>query len=129
VRGIWSLPKAAPALMRHIGAYIELVGLDLARAQREITAQVVASAIAAICALFAVFMFCLGVVAYTWDTAYRVAAIVWMGGGFLVIAIAALIYRSRLSRASARSPLLSDVKREWQEDRVILERILSSDEN
>jgi uncharacterized membrane protein YqjE len=113
--------------MRHIGAYIELVALDLARAQREITAQVVASAIAAICALFAVFMFCLGVVAITWDTAYRVAAIVWMGGGFLVIAIAALIYRSRLGRA--REPLLADVKREWQQDRVILERILSSDEN
>jgi uncharacterized membrane protein YqjE len=127
VRGLWSLPKAAPALMRHIGAYVELVALDLARAQREITAQVVASAIAAICALFALFMICLGVVAYTWDTAYRVAAIAWMGGGFLVIAIAAVIYRSRLARA--RSPLLADVKREWQEDRVILERILSSDED
>jgi uncharacterized membrane protein YqjE len=127
VRGLWSLPKAAPALLRHIGAYLELVALDLARAQREITAQVVASAIAAICALFALFMFCLGVVAYTWDTAYRVAAIAWMGGGFLVIAIAAVIYRARLARA--RSPLLSDVKREWQEDRVILERILSSDED
>jgi uncharacterized membrane protein YqjE len=50
-----------------------------------------------------------------------------MGGGFLLIAIAAVIYRARLGRA--RSPLLSDVKREWQEDRVILERILSSDEN
>ncbi len=127
MRGLWSLPKAAPALMRHIGAYIELVALDLARAQREITAQVVAAAIAAICALFALFMLCLGVVAYTWDTTYRVAAIAWMGGGFLLIAIAALIYRSRLGRA--RTPLLSDVKREWQEDRVILERILSSDEN
>ncbi|HMH88728.1 MAG TPA: phage holin family protein [Steroidobacteraceae bacterium] len=127
MRGLWSLPKAAPALMRHIGAYVELAALDLARAQREITAQVVASAIAGICALFAVFMFCLGVVAYTWDTAYRVAAIAWMGGGFLVIAIAAVIYRSRLARA--RSPLLSDVKREWQDDRVILERILSSDED
>ena len=127
MRGLWSLPKAAPALLRHIGAYVELVALDLARAQREITAQVVASAIAAICALFALFMLCLGVVAYTWDSAYRVAAIAWMGGGFLVIAIAAVIYRSRLGRA--RSPLLSDVKREWQEDRVILERILSSDED
>jgi uncharacterized membrane protein YqjE len=112
--------------MRHIGAYIELAALDLARAQREITAQVVASAIAAICALFAVFMLCLGVVALTWDTAYRVAAIAWMGGGFLAIAIAAVIYRSRLGRA--RSPLLADVKREWQQDRVILERMLSSDE-
>jgi uncharacterized membrane protein YqjE len=127
VRGLWSLPKAAPALMRHIGAYIELVGLDLARAHREITAQVVASAIAAICVLFAVFMACLGVVAYTWDTAYRVAAIAWMGGGFLVIAIVALIYRSSLSRG--REPLFTDVRREWQEDRVILERILSADED
>jgi uncharacterized membrane protein YqjE len=127
VRGLWSLPKAAPALMRHIGAYIELVGLDLARAHREITAQVVASAIAAICVLFAVFMACLGVVAYTWDTAYRVAAIAWMGGGFLVIATVALIYRSSLSRG--REPLFTDVRREWQEDRVILERILSADED
>ena len=34
--------------MRHIGAYVELAGLDLARTQREIMAQVVASAIVAI---------------------------------------------------------------------------------
>ncbi|MDP9008315.1 MAG: phage holin family protein [Pseudomonadota bacterium] len=113
--------------MRHIGAYVELVGLDLARAHREITAQVMASAIAAVCALFAVFMTCLAVVAYTWDTSYRVAAIAWMGGGFLVVAIVALIYRSSLGRS--RSTLFNDVKREWQEDRVILERLLSADED
>ena len=127
MRGLWSLPKAAPALMRHIGAYIELAGLDLARTHREITAQVVASAIVAICVLFAVFLICLGVIAYYWDTPYRVAAIAWMAGGFLVAAIAAAVYRARAARA--RSPLLSDVRREWQEDRVILEKILSSDEN
>jgi uncharacterized membrane protein YqjE len=113
--------------MRHIGAYIELAGLDLARTHREITAQVVALAIVAICVLFAVFLSCLGVVAYFWDTPYRLPAIAWMAGGFLVIAIAAAIYRVRAARA--RSPLLSDVRREWQEDRVILEKILSSDEN
>jgi uncharacterized membrane protein YqjE len=127
VRGLWSLPKAAPALMRHIGAYVELVGLDLARAQREITAQVIASAIAAVCVLFAMFMTCLGVVAYTWDTSYRVAAIAWMGGGFLLIAIVALIYGFSLARS--RSSLFTDVRREWQEDRVILERLLSADED
>ena len=113
--------------MRHIGGYAELLALDLARAQREITAQVVVLAIAAICVLFALFMACLCVVAYTWDTAYRVSAIAWMGGGFLAIAIVAFIYRSSLARA--RTPLLSDVQREWQEDRVILERILSSEED
>jgi uncharacterized membrane protein YqjE len=127
VRGLWSLPKAAPALMRHIGAYVELVGLDLARAQREITAQVIASAIAAVCVLFAVFMTCLGVVAYTWDTSYRVAAIAWMGGGFLVVAIVALIYGFSLARS--RSSLFTDVRHEWQQDRVLLERLLSADED
>jgi len=127
VRGLWSLPKAAPALMRHIGAYVELVGLDLARAHREITAQVIASAIAAICVLFALFLTCLGVVAYTWDTSYRVVAIAWMGGGFLVVAIVALIYGFSLARS--RSSLFTDVRREWQEDRVLLERLLSADED
>jgi len=127
VRAFWSLPKAAPALLRHIGAYIELAGLDLARAQREITAQVVAVAIVAICALFAVFLTCLGVIAYAWDTPHRIAVIAWMAGGFLVVAIGAAVYRARAARA--RSPLLSDVRREWQEDRVMLERILSSDED
>ena len=127
MRGLWLLPKAAPALMRHIGAYIDLAGLDLARTQREITAQMVAVAIIAICVLFAVFLICLGIIAYFWDTPYRLPAIAWMAGGFLVAAIGAAIYRSRAARA--RSPLLSDVRREWQEDRIILEKILSSDEN
>ena len=113
--------------MRHIGAYIELAGLDLARTHREITVQVVASAILAICILFAVFLACLGIIAYFWDTPYRLAAIAWMAGGFLIVAIAAAVYRSRAARG--RSPLLSDVRREWQEDRVILEKILSSDED
>ncbi|HEY6621061.1 MAG TPA: phage holin family protein [Steroidobacteraceae bacterium] len=127
MRGLWSLPKAGPALMRHIGAYIDLAGLDLARTHREITAQVVASAIVAICALFALFLICLGIVAYFWDTPYRLVAIACLAGVFVLAAIAAAIYRARAARA--RSPLLSDVRREWQEDRVILEKILSSDEN
>ena len=127
MRGLWSLPKAAPALMRHIGAYVELVGLDLARVHREITAQVIASAIAAVCVLFALFLTCLGVVAYTWDTSYRVAAIAWMGGGFSVVAIVALIYGFSLARS--RSSLFTDVRREWQQDRVLLERLLSADED
>jgi len=80
----------------------------------------------AICALFALILACLGVVAYTWDTPHRVPAIAWMVFGFLVLAIAAAVYLSRLLRG--RSALLADVRREWQQDRVILERILSDDQ-
>ena len=124
---LWSLPKAAPALLRHIAAYADLASLDLARTCRELAAEFIASAVLAICALFAVLMGCLGVVALTWDTPYRVTAIAWMGGGFLLLAILAAVYRSRIVRE--KSPFLDSVHREWQEDRVILERILSNDQD
>jgi hypothetical protein len=86
VRLLWSLPKAAPALLRHLAAYIDLAGLDLARAHKEIAAQLVATGIAA---------------------------------------IVAGIYRSSLKK----SQVLGSVRRAWQEDQVLLERILSSDED
>jgi uncharacterized membrane protein YqjE len=124
---LWSLPKAAPALLRHVAAYVELVSLDLARAHKEITTELLALAVVAICGLFAVFMGCLVVVAYTWDTPYRVAAIAWMGGGFVVVAIAAAAYRANVARA--KSQFLASVREEWQQDRILLERILSSDQD
>jgi uncharacterized membrane protein YqjE len=127
VRLLWLLPKAAPALLRHLAAYADLASLDLARARREIAAEFLGAAVAAISALFALFMGCLAVVAYTWDTPHRVSAIAWMGGGFLALAIAAAAYRANAVRA--KSQLLASVRREWQEDRVILERILSSDQD
>jgi uncharacterized membrane protein YqjE len=124
---LWSLPKAGPALLRHLAAYVDLASLDLARTQREITTELLALAVVAICGLFAVFMGCLAVVAYTWDTPHRVAAIAWMGGGFVVVAIAAAVYRANAARA--RSQFLATVRREWEQDRVLLERILSSNQD
>jgi uncharacterized membrane protein YqjE len=126
VRLLWSLPKAAPALLRHIAAYVDLASLDLARSQREIAAELLASAIVGICAMFAVLMGCLAVVAYTWDTSHRMSAIAWLGGGFLLVAVVAAVYRSKAART--RSQFLAAVRREWREDRVLLERILSSDQ-
>ena len=124
---LWSLPKAAPALMRHVAAYVDLASLDLARAQREITTELMALAVVAICGLFAVFMGCLAVVAYTWDTPHRMTAIAWMGGGFVGVAIVAAVYRA--SAARTRSQFFGSVRQEWQQDRVLLERILSSDQD
>jgi uncharacterized membrane protein YqjE len=126
VRLLWLLPKAAPALLRHLAAYVDLASLDLARAQREIAGQVLSSAIVIICALFALFMGCLAVVAYTWDTPYRISAIAWMGVGFLSIAIVAAVLGARAARS--RSQFLASVRREWREDSVLLDRWLSADD-
>jgi uncharacterized membrane protein YqjE len=126
VRALWLLPKAAPALLRHFAAYGELIALDIARAQRELSVTLIAFGLAALGFLFALLLACIGVIAYYWDSAYRVASIGWLAGGFLLITIVAAGYGLRSLKR--RSPFLADVRREWQEDRVILERILSPDE-
>jgi uncharacterized membrane protein YqjE len=125
VGGIWSLPKAAPALFRHLGAYLDLAALDLDRTRREITAVVVTAVIIAVCMLFLVFMICLAILAYTWNTPFRLTAIALMAGCFLLIAVVAVIYLSNVVRSG--SPFLADVRKEWLEDRVILERIFFPD--
>ncbi|MGC1521479.1 MAG: hypothetical protein WA803_08080 [Steroidobacteraceae bacterium] len=127
MRLLWSLPKAAPALLRHLSAYVDLASLDLARARRELSAQILASTIIVICAFFALALGCLAVIAYTWDTPHRLGAIAWMAGGFLGLAIAAAVYLARVARS--RSQFLASVRREWLEDRVLLERLLSSDQD
>jgi uncharacterized membrane protein YqjE len=126
MRVLWLLPKAAPAVLRHIAAYIELAALDLEQSGRDLTANAVASIVAGIGFFFAVLMGCVVVVALTWDTPHRVAAVAWLGGGFLAVTAIALIYRSKVVRE--RTPFLASVRREWQEDVVILERILSEEE-
>jgi len=126
VRVLWLLPKAAPALLRHIGAYVELVALELEQSRRDLTINILAAMVAGVCVFFAVLMGCVVIVALTWDTPYRVPAVAWTGGAFLAAAVLALIYRSKVLKG--QQPLLAAVKREWQEDVVVLERILAEPE-
>jgi uncharacterized membrane protein YqjE len=127
VRLLWLLPKAAPALLRHIVAYVDLASLDLARAHRDIAAQALASAVVLLSGLFALFMGCLAVVACTWDTPHRVSAIAWMGAGFLLLAIVAAVRRANVARI--QSKFLASVRQAWREDRALLERLMSLDED
>jgi uncharacterized membrane protein YqjE len=126
MRLLWSLPKAAPALLRHVLSYVELAVQDLDQLQRDFGARLLAAVIVGICVFFLLLTGCLLVVALTWDTPHRVSAIVWMGVGFLLVAIVAVAYRFQV--LSTQAPFLATVRREWSEDRVILDRILSPDE-
>jgi uncharacterized membrane protein YqjE len=126
MRVLWMLPKAAPVLMRHVAAYLELAAYDLAQWRREFVAGLLASVIAGVAVFFTVMLICAAVVAATWDTPHRVSAIVWMAAIFLAVAVLALLYRSKAAKQHV--PLLASVRREWQEDVVILERILSDEE-
>jgi uncharacterized membrane protein YqjE len=122
MRVLWLLPKAAPALLRHIGAYVELLALELDRSRRDQTFNILAAVVAGVCVFFAVLMGCVVIIALTWDTPYRVPAVAWTGGAFLIVAVLALIYRS--SAMKGQQPFLATVKREWAEDAVVLENII-----
>jgi uncharacterized membrane protein YqjE len=120
----WSLPQAAPVLLRHLLAYAELAEQDLANYSRHLKAQVIAVAIAAVTGFFTVAMLCVAVVAAYWDTTNRMPAIYWLLGGFAAVTlISVLIARSR---AAVDTSVFASVKREWSEDRVILERMLAA---
>jgi uncharacterized membrane protein YqjE len=126
MRLLWSLPKAAPALLRHVLAYAELAVQDLEQVQRDFGVRLLAGAIVSICVFFLVLTGCLLVVAMTWDTPHRVSAILWMGAAFIVVAVGAVAYRFQI--LSSQAQFLATVRREWREDRVILDHILSPDE-
>ena len=126
MRVLWLLPKAAPALLRHIGAYLELLALDLEQSKRDLAMNILASVVAGVCVFFALLMGCVVIVALTWDTPYRVPAVAWTGGAFLAVAVLALIYRSKVMKD--QQAFLTAVKREWQEDVVVLESILAEPE-
>jgi Na+-transporting NADH:ubiquinone oxidoreductase subunit NqrE len=119
------LPEAAPILLRHLSAYADLIGEDLARAQREMAVRVMTLFCIGGSLVFVLAMACLAVIAETWGTPNRVAAILWMGAAFLGLAVCAFLVRARILRT--QSPFLGSVKREWRRDRVALERILSAD--
>jgi len=118
-----ALPAAAPVLARHVGGYAELLSEELARAQRELVARIAVNLMIGVSFGFALAMLCLGVLARTWDTPYRITAIAWLGGTFLLLAFLGSFVRSRIVRAQA--PLFGSIKDEWRQDRIALERILS----
>ena len=103
-----------------------MAAFDFERAKRDAVSGIIAAAVIGVGLLFTVLMGCAAVIAVTWDTPHRLAAIAWMGGAFLAIAVIAMIYASRI--AAGQAPFLDTVRREWKEDSVILERILADDE-
>ena len=121
--GWWSLPRAAPILLRHLSAYAELVEQDLAVAQRQISARLVAIALILLTGLFTLLLICAAIIGATWDTPQRMMAFYWMIGVFAVLLLMALGYLSRINSQS--DSLFANVKREWVIDRVVLDRLLA----
>jgi uncharacterized membrane protein YqjE len=118
---LWSLQRAAPILLRHLGAYVELAERDLADSRRDLTGRTQAGLMFVVSASFALLMLCAGVVAATWDTPSRLFAIATMGAAFVVLALVSGFYAARRSGKAT----FASVRREWQLDRAMFDEMFS----
>jgi uncharacterized membrane protein YqjE len=126
MKGLWSLPQAAPIIVRHITAYAELFYQDLDEAQQNFRGRMLAFMVIAHSALFMLLMICTAVVAAWWDTSHRMAAIYWMIGCFAFIACVALGYLLRMKRSQPRP--FDALRKEWAIDREMIDELVAEKE-
>jgi uncharacterized membrane protein YqjE len=125
VRTLRSVSQLAPVLLRHLDAYAELAGEDLARSRTQIGLAAVGVLMLLVSLLFALQMLCLAAVAAAWDTPARMPVIFGLLGLFTILTAGAVIYLRRLLRA--RAPIFGAVRREWELDRRTLLYFLSGE--
>jgi uncharacterized membrane protein YqjE len=117
------LSTAASLVVRHAGAYVDLIQSDLDLTSRVLRVRVIAALIVALALQLAVALGCVWIIAAAWDTPLRIPAIASLLGLFLVLAGAAL-WKFRALDTSA-PPLLAQTIREWAKDRRLLEELLA----
>ena len=122
IGALLSLQRAAPVLLRHLSAYAELAGQDLAASKVELAARARSALVLLVSTVFALVMLCACVIAATWDTPYRLAAVAGLVGLFVIIAGAAAIH---LARSPAQRAFAA-VRREWRQDRALLEQLVAN---
>ncbi len=120
------LTKVAPVLLRHLGAYAELLSQDLARGRVAFARRFGVMLVAAFGLAGAFVMVCVAILAASWDTIYRMTAVYSLLAFFVGIAALAGAYAGRLQ--SRQPPLLEGLQREWQLDQVLIERVLSEND-
>jgi uncharacterized membrane protein YqjE len=123
VRALSLLPRAAPVLLRHLGAYAELAAQELARTRASMAARAGGYLLVAVGLAGAAAMGCVAIIAANWDTPQRMAAIYALLAFFLGLAAAAAAYGRRLR--ATQPPVFGQLRREWRLDQVIVGRMLS----
>jgi uncharacterized membrane protein YqjE len=115
-----SLPRLVPALLRHVGAYAELAGVEAHHASRALARQLLLAAVALLAALIAMLLGAAWILIALWDTPYRsIAAGILFGVFALISAIAAVT----AARSQTPQSSFAMVHKEWEKDRELLESL------
>jgi len=117
------LEQPAALLARHLAAYGQLMTDDVANAMQTWRSRMIAACVLTLCAAFAVGCACVGVIAASWDTRWRLWSIAALGLVFLLATGLAAVRLRHLQEQ--QPPLLRRSAREWAKDRALLDELLA----
>lgn len=118
-----SLPRALPALIRHVASYVELLGGELQTAVGDVRRRALLGALGAVAAFLSLLLIIGWIIAAAWDGPWRMHAFAALVVGFAITAIALFG-----AAASKPRPTFEKLRREWAADRELLHRRLHSGE-
>ncbi|HYM48542.1 MAG TPA: phage holin family protein [Burkholderiaceae bacterium] len=117
---IHSLRQLAISSLSYLRSRVELVALELAHEKSRLTALLVTAVMALLFTALTLVFGAFGVVAYYWDSVYRVQAIYWVTAFFtLAAAICWLVLRAKLR---TKSMMFDSSLTELRKDQEALER-------
>jgi hypothetical protein len=114
---------AASLVVRHAGAYGDLISNDLCGAYDAYSRRLWAGTVLAAAVIFSIAMACLWVIAVTWDTPGRLWVIAGLFGLFALTSAAAFQVL-RVLKGQWRG-LLPQTGSEWDKDRLLLDDLLA----
>jgi len=115
-----ALSRLAPALLRHLFAYGELLREETRDAWRTVRRQALGIAVAAAGGLMALLMGCVWVIGATWDGPNRLKALAALCLGFVLVALIGVWYAITGLQPGQPRPF-QRLRAEWLADREELE--------
>jgi len=125
-----ALQRLAPALLRHLLAYGDLLCEETGDALRQWRRRAMGLLVAVLAGAMALALGCVWAIAAVWDSPYRMDVIGALCISFLLIAIGAGLYVRTEPPSNQR--LFGRLRTEWHEDRQMLaaldQKVLSQTE-
>ncbi len=112
----------ASLLLRHLGAYGELIAEELGLAYAAFLRRVRAGIVLIVAGVFCIAMACVWAIAATWSTPERMRMIGGLFALFFVTSVTSLLVLR--ARRNAAPRLLARAGLEWQKDRLLLDDLL-----
>jgi energy-converting hydrogenase Eha subunit G len=110
-----ALQRLAPAVLRHLIAYGELLCEETGDALRLSRRRTLGLAVAVAAGVMALALACLLAIAASWNGPNRLAVIGALCGAFVVVALVGIAY-ARAARANGRAAPFERLRAEWRAD-------------